>query len=145
MCIFCRLLGGQAPASFVHRGDRVSAFLDIQPVAPGHLLVVPHAHAESLAEISGEDLMCMMTVARRLAIALRVADLPCDGVNLFVADGEAAGQEVAHVHLHIIPRCRGDGFGLRFPKDYGTRPPRRELDRLAAELREAVKASDIAP
>ena len=62
----------------------------------------------------------------------------CEGVNLFVADGEAAGQDVFHVHLHVIPRYAGDGFGFRFGPAYGTRPPREELDRLAEQIRHGL-------
>ncbi len=66
------------------------------------------------------------------------SDLRCEGVNFFLADGVAAGQAVFHVHLHVIPRFEGDGFGLRFGPDYGTRPGRDELDAIAGQLRERV-------
>ena len=145
MCIFCRILSDRAPASFVYRDDRVSAFLDIQPVTPGHTLVIPNAHCETLADVSREDWGHLLTVARHLAGVLRTSDVRCDGVNVFVADGEVAGQEVPHVHVHVIPRFRGDGFGLRLPPDYGVPPQRGDLDRLAAKLREAVNADDLAP
>jgi len=79
-----------------------------------------------------------MRVAHRLAAALRASDVRCEGVNLFLADGEAAMQEVFHVHLHVFPRYVGDGFGLRFGPDYKARPPREELDRIAAQLRATV-------
>jgi diadenosine tetraphosphate (Ap4A) HIT family hydrolase len=59
----------------------------------------------------------------------------CDGINFFVADGVAAGQEVFHVHLHVIPRFPGDGFGLKLPPDYKDRPPRSELDDIAERIR----------
>lgn len=72
-------------------------------------------------------------MAQRAAAALLDSPLRCAGVNLFLADGEAAGQDVFHVHLHVIPRHAGDGFGLRLPDDYSI--PRAELDETAAELR----------
>jgi diadenosine tetraphosphate (Ap4A) HIT family hydrolase len=78
----------------------------------------------------------MFETGRRAAAALRVSGLRCEGVNLFVADGEAAGQDVFHVHLHVIPRYEGDGFGLRFPPDYAVRE-RDELDEAAAAIRGA--------
>jgi len=135
-CIFCQIAAGELPASFVYQDDRVSAFLDIQPVNPGHLLVVPHRHAETLGELSPDVVGHMMTVAQRLMLRLHDADVRCEGINLFLAEGAVAGQEVDHVHLHVIPRFTGDGFGLRFAADYGAMPQRKELDRMAAAIRD---------
>jgi histidine triad (HIT) family protein len=133
-CIFCRVLAGTAEASFVYRDDRCAAFMDIKPVNPGHLLVVPLEHAPYLADIDSETAAHLMRVAHRLVAGLRASSLRCEGVNLFLADGEAAMQEVFHVHLHVIPRFRGDGFGLKFGPDY-TLKPRSELDRAAEAIR----------
>jgi histidine triad (HIT) family protein len=137
-CIFCRIVAGDAPASVVHRDDRCLAFMDIQPVNPGHLLVVPLRHAAHLADTDAETVAHLMRVAHRLAAALRTSDgVRCEGVNLFLADGAAAMQEVFHVHLHVFPRWRGDGFGLRFGPDYVVRP-RTALDATAAAIRAAL-------
>jgi len=135
-CIFCQIAAGELPASFVYQDDRVSAFLDIQPVNPGHLLVVPHRHAETLGELSPDVVGHMMTVAQRLMLRLHDADVRCEGINLFLAEGAVAGQEVDHVHLHVIPRFTEDGFGLRFAADYAAMPQRKELDRMAAAIRD---------
>lgn len=143
-CIFCGILAGELPVSEVYQDEVCSAFMDIQPVNPGHLLVIPRAHAGSLAELEPEIGGHTFQVAQRLAAALRdVASMPgaalrCEGVNLFLADGEVAGQDVFHVHLHVIPRFRRDGFGFRFGPSYGLRPPRVELDRLAARIRKEL-------
>jgi len=137
-CIFCAILAGRQPASFVYRDERCAAFLDIRPVNPGHTLVVPIRHAANLAELDPEDGAQMFRVARRLAAMLRRSGLRCEGVNLFLADGEAAGQEIFHVHLHVLPRFRGDGFGLRFPPGYGQHPPRAELDQIARRIESPV-------
>lgn len=137
-CIFCRILAGELPASPVYRDERCAAFMDIQPVNPGHLLVVPLAHAAYLAELDPETGAQMFRVAQRLATALRSSGLRCEGVNLFLADGEAAMQEVFHVHLHVIPRYDGDGFGLKFGDHYWQRPPRAELDQAAAQISAAL-------
>ena len=135
-CIFCQIAAGELPASFVYQDDRVSAFLDIQPVNPGHLLVVPHRHAETLGALPPDVVGHMMTVAQRLMLRLHDTDVRCEGINLFLAEGVVAGQEVDHVHLHVIPRFTGDGFGLRFAADYGTLPQRDDLDRVAAAIRD---------
>lgn len=135
-CIFCKVLCGEAPASFVYRDDLVAAFMDIQPVNRGHLLVVPVRHAPFMADVTSDEAGALMRVAQRATAALRASTLQCDGVNYFLADGEAAMQEVFHAHLHVFPRFAGDGFGLRFAPEYYTRrPPRPELDQQAAELR----------
>ena len=106
------------------------AFMDIQPVTPGHMLVVPRRHAANLAELEPQDGAHIFQVAQQAAAALRASGLRCEGVNLFLADGEAAGQDVFHVHLHVFPRFSGDGFGLRFGPNYAQRPPRSELEEL---------------
>jgi histidine triad (HIT) family protein len=137
-CIFCEILAGRAPASLVHRDGQCAAFMDIQPVTPGHLLVVPLQHAASLAELPAETGGHMFQVAQRLAAALPRSGIRCEGVNLFLANGAVAGQDVFHVHLHVIPRFSGDGFGLRFPRTYGQRPARADLDTQAAQIISAL-------
>jgi histidine triad (HIT) family protein len=135
-CIFCKILSGDLPASVVYRDDLVAAFMDIRPVNLGHLLVVPIRHAPFMADVTAEEAAALMQVARRTTAALRASTLRCEGVNYFLADGEAAMQEVLHAHLHVFPRFKGDNFGLRFSPEYYTRrPPRHELDQQAAELR----------
>ena len=133
-CIFCRIVAGDAPASVVHRDERCVAFMDIRPVNPGHLLVVPTRHAAHLVDTDAETVAHLTRVAHRLAAAIRASGLRCEGVNLHLADGAAAGQDVFHVHLHVIPRWKGDGFGLRFAPGYGVRP-RAELDAAADAVR----------
>ena len=137
-CIFCKINDGEAPASLVYEDDIVVAFLDVQPVNAGHLLVVPRIHAESMSDLPVATAQHMMSVAQQLMSGLRKTSIQCEGVNLFLADGDAAGQEVAHVHLHVIPRFRNDGFGFRFGPDYGKLPSREELDEVATAIRNAV-------
>ena len=134
-CIFCKIISGNASASLVYSDDIVVAFMDIRPVNLGHLLVVPRRHAPLMADVTPDEAAAMMRVAQRATVALRTSTLKCEGVNFFLADGEAAMQEVFHAHLHVFPRFRGDNFGLRFSPEYYTRrPPRQELDQQAAEL-----------
>jgi len=139
-CIFCDIVRGAAPASIVYSDEQVMAFVDIRPVNPGHLLVIPRTHAACVAELQPELGGQMFQVAMRLAQALRQTSLPCEGVNLFLADGAVAGQEVFHVHLHVLPRFRGDGFGFRFGPDYGALPARGALDGIAAAIRQQLEA-----
>jgi histidine triad (HIT) family protein len=119
----------------VYRDERVAAFMDIQPVNPGHVLIVPVRHATSLDDLDPELAARLMTVGQQVFRALRHSNLKCEGVNFSLADGEAGDQEVPHVHLHVFPRFEGDGFGLRFGPAYTTLPPRAELDAVATEIR----------
>jgi len=136
-CIFCRILCGELPGTFVHRDQRCAVIMDIRPVNAGHLLVVPIRHAAHLADLDASAAGLLMQVGHRMAAGLRTSGLLCEGVNMFLADGAAAMQEVFHVHLHVFPRFAGDGFGLRFSPDYTVRP-RAELEAAAARIRAAL-------
>ncbi len=126
-CIFCDILSNKAPANFVHRDELCAAFMDIHPVNPGHVLVVPCKHAVLLPELDEASVRQMLWVAQRIDTALRASGIKCEGINLFMADGRSAGQDVMHVHLHVIPRFRGDGHHLRFSPAYFTLPEPTEL------------------
>jgi histidine triad (HIT) family protein len=134
-CIFCRIIRGEAPVSPVWEDESCLAFMDIRPVTPGHLLVIPKRHQVYLAEMSADELGGLFSATHGLAAALRNSGLRCEGVNLLLADGEAAGQEVFHVHAHVIPRFAGDGFGFRFGRDYAQLPIRDSLDAHAGRIR----------
>jgi histidine triad (HIT) family protein len=132
------MVNGTETFSLVHETESVLALMDIQPVNPGHVLVVSKTHATHLADLApelGGDIFC---VGMLVAAGLRRSGVRCEGVNLFLADGAVAGQEVFHVHLHVFPRFEHDGFGLRFGPDYRKRPGRSELDRIAALLRDSI-------
>src|SRR5215203_880027 len=100
-CIFCAIVAGSAPASIVYDDADLLAFMDIRPVTPGHLLIIPKRHSPFLADLDEAIGARMFMVAMRLAKALRASALRCEGINLFLADGEAAFQEVFHTHLHV--------------------------------------------
>lgn len=140
-CIFCAIVAGRSPASVVYRDESCLAFMDIRPINPGHLLVIPILHATFLTDLQPEVGRAIFGAAHRLAGALRRSGLHAAGINLFLADGEVAGQEVFHIHLHVIPRFSGDGFGLRFAPSYGQHPPRQELDATATRIKMVLKLS----
>jgi len=131
--VFCGIVAGELPASVVYVDDEIMAFLDIRPVNPGHVLVIPRSHAAELSDLDPHIGGRMFQVAQDMTAAIRRSELRCDGVNLFLADGEAAGQEVFHSHLHVLPRYRGDKF--RLEPNWPPPPGRKELDRIAAQLR----------
>lgn len=133
-CIFCRILAGDLPSSVVYRDDRCLAFLDIHPINPGHILVIPRSHASELGDLDPALAGHLMIVAQKMAAALRSSPLQCEGVNLLLADGEAAGQEVFHTHVHVVPRYVGDDFGFR-SAFASSDPTREELEATAAQIR----------
>jgi histidine triad (HIT) family protein len=137
-CIFCRIVAGEADASLVYQDDLVTAFMDAHPVMPGHLLVVPNRHASGLDELDEGAAGRMMVVGRRLAGALRRSGIPCDGINLMLADGTTAGQTVFHCHLHVLPRTNRDGFGFRRPLGAGLPAARPALESAAQQIRQAL-------
>ena len=134
-CVFCKLFSGELEVTVIHEDDVCVAFMDVQPINPGHALVVPRKHEPYLADLEAEAGAEMFRVAQRVAAALRECGVKCEGINFFLADGVAAGQEVFHVHLHVIPRYSGDNFGLILPPDYQDRPAREELNDIAQRLR----------
>ena len=134
-CIFCDIIEGRAPASIVFRDEVCCAFMDTRPVNPGHVLIVPNEHVASIDDLDEKIGGHLFAVAQRIARALRHSGVRCDGVNLFLADGEAAGQEVFHVHLHVFPRFAGDGFSLRPGPNYTKLPARDQLNALAEAIR----------
>jgi histidine triad (HIT) family protein len=138
-CIFCGIVNGAAPTSIAYADERAVAFMDILPVNERHLLVVPRVHAASLADLDARTGCHLFRWAVDLSKAMWRSGVRCEGVNLFFADGEAAGQEIFRVHLHVIPRFRGDGFGLRFGPEYYDLPGRLLLDEVAARIRRAME------
>jgi histidine triad (HIT) family protein len=133
-CLFCRIVAGELPAAVVWRDERVMAFLDIAPAAPGHTLVVPVRHADDLYGLAPEDAPALwsaiQTVGRALGRRYRAS-----GLNLLSASGAAAGQTVGHLHVHLIPRSPGDGLGLHVPAGQAVSEP----DLLAREA-ESIRA-----
>ncbi|MEL5954013.1 HIT family protein [Streptomyces sp. CLV115] len=138
-CIFCTIVQRRAEASIVHEDESVIAFMDLRPVNPGHLLVVPKTHSAGLEDLPEDAGVQVWRVAHRLGRALRRSGLRCEGVNLLLADGEAAFQEVFHVHLHVIPRFTGDPF--RIGSD-GRVHEREQLDEASAAVRGGLAVLD---
>ena len=117
-CVFCKLISGELEVTVIQEDDLCLAIMDVQPINPGHALVISRRHAAYLADLDEEEGAQIFRVAQRVAGALRKCGVKCEGVNFFLADGVAAGQEVFHVHLHVIPRYASDGFSLNLPADY---------------------------
>jgi len=134
-CVFCEIVAGRSPASIFYQDNLVMGLMTIGPVTQGHAMVMPKKHAPYLADLDDITGRRLWDVAHRTAAAVRASGVRCEGINLFLADGEAAFQEVPHLHMHVFPRFRGDSFKL--VADWDVKPPRAELDQVAAQIRAA--------
>ena len=106
VCVFCRIVAGDIPASVIYEDERTVAFLDIAPFERGHVLVVPKCHAEMLTGLPGEDAQAAILVTQSVGEAL-LRQLPCDGFNVLQNNGVCASQTIPHVHFHVVPRHNG--------------------------------------
>lgn len=137
-CIFCKIVKGELPSTKVLETTSLLAFMDIKPINAGHVLIIPKKHAELASEVETETLGEIMVVGEKINNAIRKSGIKCGGIDFFLADGAEAGQEVPHVHLHIIPRFEKDGFGFKFPEGYEKIPKREELDELSEKIKKVL-------
>lgn len=132
-CIFCQIAAGQSPASVFYEDEIVLGLMTIGPVTTGHAMIIPKTHAAYLADMDEKTGKHLWTITQRTAAAIRESGVRCEGINLFLADGEAAFQDVFHVHMHVFPRYEGDPF--KIDADWDLQPPREELDRVAKQIK----------
>lgn len=137
-CTFCDIIRGAAEVSVCHEDSDSIAFMDVQPVNNGHVLVVPREHYESLLDVPEEIGMHLFKVTMRLANAVRKVT-GNDDLNIVVNSGAAAGQDEPHYHVHIIPRRREDGFDIPLPFNGSAMPDRTVLDAYAARIISALR------
>jgi histidine triad (HIT) family protein len=137
-CTFCDLVQGAGEVSACYEDADAVAFMDIQPVNAGHVLVVPREHHESLFDVPRELGAHLFDVTMRVAAAVKRVT-QCEGMNLIVSSGAAAGQDELHYHVHIIPRRKGDAFDVPLPFEGSEMPDRTLLDAMAARLSAALR------
>jgi histidine triad (HIT) family protein len=101
-CIFCKIVQKEAPASIVYEDERVIAFMSIQPINVGHTLVVPKKHYENIYDLPEEDIAYLYKIVKKLSHAVQKA-VNAEGIRTVQNNGEAAGQVIFHLHVHIIP------------------------------------------
>ena len=128
-CIFCKILAGEIPSTAVYEDDDFKAILDVNPAARGHVIILPKNHAANIYELPDEDASKIMIVAKKIATAIEKA-YHCDGVNILQNYGEAAGQTVFHLHVHVIPRFKGDTVNIGWKQ--GDMPE--DLDAICKEI-----------
>jgi histidine triad (HIT) family protein len=134
-CIFCRIVAGEVPAEVVARDEHTVAFLDVSPLADGHVLVVPRAHVALLEDLAPDDSRALLAAVARLAGPVR-ASVGAVGSTIGINNGPATGQTVPHVHVHIVPRREGDGGGsvhsIFHPR------PSRSIEEVGGAIRRAL-------
>jgi histidine triad (HIT) family protein len=136
-CLFCRIARGEVPAVIVLDEPEVLAFLDHRPVFPGHVLLIPRIHLETLADLPERLLVPFFGAGQRLAVAVQ-AGMAAEGT--FVAINNTVSQSVPHIHLHVIPRRRKDGLrGFFWPRQ------RYPDDAAASAAADAIRATLAAP
>lgn len=132
-CIFCRIISGEVPARMVSQSDTAAAFMDAFPLSPGHTLVVPKAHRQLVQDMTAAEVAGVFGMAAKL---IPKTDGLGGATLMAVHNGQGAGQEVPHVHVHLVPRYAGDSGGAihsMFPKPAACSGP--ELDDILARLR----------
>ena len=137
-CIFCKIVRGEMPSSVIFEDEHCIAFMDVFPVTEGHCLLIPKKHYVNMYDVDPE---AVGYLAKKLSdLSRRVQNATgAEGVLNIVANGEGAGQEVPHLHFHVIPRNKNSPFGFRFPPDYReSMAPRETLDRMAEKIREST-------
>lgn len=136
-CVFCRILRGEIPAQRVLEEERCVAILDVNPVAPGHALVLPREHVETWIELPDELAAHLALASRKVARAV-LAATGAQGFNLLSNNRRCSGQAIPHAHLHVIPRREADGVKFNWP-DRPADPAALELQ--AERIRQAMRSS----
>ena len=137
-CLFCEIVAGRAPAAKVLDDDHAVAFLDVRPVFPGHVLLVPRVHHDTLADLPADAVGPLFLTVRRLSVAVEAA-MEADGT--FVALNNKVSQSVPHAHVHVVPRRRKDGLrGFFWPRTRYADDA--EMEQVAARIRTALAAPD---
>ena len=111
-CLFCKIASGEIGSEKVYEDDHVIVFLDIFPLAPGHTLIVPKKHYDTLNNTPDSVLARLISASKQTSRALTRA-FNCEGINLFQNNGKAAGQEIHHAHFHVVPRFVDDGLSIK--------------------------------
>ncbi len=109
-CVFCKIIAGEIPSRVIMQNEKAMALLDAFPLAPGHSLVVPKSHYSKVQQMSEQDAKAVFEIVWKLVGAVETGS-EVNASTIAIHNGSEAGQEVPHVHAHIVPRKRGDGAG----------------------------------
>jgi diadenosine tetraphosphate (Ap4A) HIT family hydrolase len=130
-CIFCQIVAKQAPSSILYEDATVMAFLDIRPLNMGHTLVIPKEHYVDIFDTPDKVLAAVHVVSKQLAVAVKKAT-NADGISIIQQSGKAAGQDIFHIHVHVVPRFEGQ----KLPSFHELKlVDRAELEAMAVKIR----------
>ncbi len=135
-CIFCKIVAGESESSKFYEDDLVLGFMTIGPINQGHALIIPKDHYPTLSDLPEELGAHLFKITLKTQKAIRKSELKCEGINLWLADGEAAFQDVFHVHMHVFPRFKNDPFKIKI--DWNQKPSREELNLVAKQIKELM-------
>ena len=141
-CLFCQVVSEEIDSHEIYRDDHCVAILDIFPLKPGHVLLISNYHAERFEQLPTEQATHMSQIAQKLATTLTNAGLADDGYNLVINNGKVANQHIPHVHMHLIPRRKGDRITIfwryltRFADQLIMARKHKKLAQMAAQIRE---------
>lgn len=133
-CIFCKIVRGQAPSSVIYEDETVLVFLDIRPLNMGHTLVIPKAHYVDIFDISEAVLSHVHVVSKQIAAAIKKAT-NADGISIIQQNGKAAGQDIFHIHVHVVPRFEGQKLP---PFSELKQVEREKLDEMANKIKKQL-------
>ncbi len=136
-CIFCKIVAGEIGSIQVLEDQHTLAFMDINPIAPGHTLIIPKQHWQNLYEMPDDQLGFVAASAKRVALAVKKVLVP-DGVSLIQANDRGAAQSVFHFHMHIVPRTLGDELRVNWPMQPGEPDEIRDIARRLSEALEDI-------
>lgn len=128
-CVFCKIIAGEIPSTAVYEDEDFKAILDVNPAARGHVIIIPKKHAANIFELEEEEAAKVFPIAKKIATAL-MKTYNCDGINVLQNNGEAAGQTVFHLHVHVVPRYYDDDVNIMWQP--GETP---DLKAVAEEIR----------
>ncbi len=133
-CIFCKIVHKQAPASIIYEDETVMVFLDIRPLNVGHTLVIPKKHYVDIFDIPENQLSQVHKVAKQVSVAIKKAT-NADGISIIQQNGKAAGQDIFHLHVHVVPRFEGQ----KLPSFSALKEVERaKLDEMAKKIRQEL-------
>ncbi|MDQ7814858.1 MAG: HIT family protein [Patescibacteria group bacterium] len=131
-CLFCKIVSKEIPSTPVYEDERLYAFLDINPVNPGHVLITPKRHSTNLMDAPEEDVGSIIKLAKKIAQALTKGGAA--GINLEMNNGSVAGQVIPHTHLHVVPRTVDDGLKHWPGKEYAPGEAETVAERIRQDL-----------
>jgi histidine triad (HIT) family protein len=136
-CLFCEIAEHRIPAHTVYEDEYCVAFLDVRPSAPGHTLLIPKTHAPRIEDLTPEQSSALFTVLHKILTPIKDA-VGAEATTIGVNNGPGSGQEIPHVHIHVLPRSRGDHGGVIQLIGPGGKPPTKEI---AEKIRAAIESA----